>query len=572
MVPVIIIAVSILVVAGIAYGAWSRRRVYQSVDELDKRKNNVINEPIADEISRVKGLTISGETEENFERWRKAWDSIVEDRFQEIELDLFDIEEAANKYQFKKAKEKIEKVSVTLTSVENEIVSIREEVDELVSSEQQNRDEIEAVSEKLKDTRAMLSRQQKSMGESVEAIREEVEYCRSELDNYYEDTALGNYMSARSRLLTISETIERLDQLMNKIPGMLMEVSVSLPEEIRNLRSGIEELSEQGFNFDHFTIEADLRELTTSLPKIKEAVDRLQVEYGEEQIERSKEQIEEMYQTLEQEVEAKQRVEHGVKQLGEKYEAVRTKLEHLEKERQKVKESYQLPEEETNLYEQMKKELKDAEKDQQVFADLHANRRQSYIDLEQTMVKLQDKLQTVKEDIDASMERLDELRSEELSAYEQLTTLRRRMKSIQMKVHKSHIPAMPEHLLSQLDDAEKELEKARAQLDVAPLQMKAVKEAIELGQHQVGKAAHTVDDTLARSAWAERLIQFGNRYRNEHPRLRQVLEESEWQFRNGYYDDAVEKLTDALTEAVPVALGNLESSWNESEENVYQNA
>ncbi|WP_042398525.1 septation ring formation regulator EzrA [Geomicrobium sp. JCM 19037] len=111
MVPVIIIAVSILVVAGIAYGAWSRRRVYQSVDELDKRKNNVINEPIADEISRVKGLTISGETEENFERWRKAWDSIVEDRFQEIELDLFDIEEAANKYQFKKAKERLKRLA-----------------------------------------------------------------------------------------------------------------------------------------------------------------------------------------------------------------------------------------------------------------------------------------------------------------------------------------------------------------------------------------------------------------------------------------------------------------------------
>jgi septation ring formation regulator len=53
----------IVILAIIIYGAVSRKRVYLEVDRLDAWKIQITNKPIPDEISKIKGLNISGETE-----------------------------------------------------------------------------------------------------------------------------------------------------------------------------------------------------------------------------------------------------------------------------------------------------------------------------------------------------------------------------------------------------------------------------------------------------------------------------------------------------------------------------
>ncbi|EZH66714.1 hypothetical protein DH09_01880 [Bacillaceae bacterium JMAK1] len=560
---IIVIAIGLLLVAGIAYGAWFRRKIYQRVDALDKRKNAVMNEPIADEISRVKGLTISGETEQNFERWRSAWDTIVEDRFQEIELQLFDIEEAANKYQFKKANEAIDRASENLDHVESEIALIRSEVDELVSSEQQNRNEIDDVSDRLKDTRALLSRQSRALGEASATIQEHVEQCKEELEAYFEDTKAGNYMSARKRLIALTEQMEQVNKWLETIPGQLVEINVNIPSELNQIVAGMDEMEENGFDLDHFTLKEDVAELRQLLPNIKDETEKLHVDYVEEKIQVIKQQIEEMYDTLEQEVESRSIVEKQVQQLHKRYKKVNDSIVQLEQEQRRVKESYRLPEREQNVYEQVAKELQDTEKEQRVFQDLHEHRKQSFIDLKATLSRHEERIETIENDVKESMVRLEELRSDELKAYEELALLRKKIMEVQMKIQKSHLPAVPEMLISELDQSKRELEKATALLEMTPLEMKAVKDALELGQHQVGKAVMTVQATIQSAAWAERLLQFGNRYRNQYPSLLDELHAGEWEFRNGFYEEAIERLTDVFNRHVPVALSQLESAWDE---------
>ncbi len=142
-------------------GMFLRRGIYKDVDKLEEWKNKLLNQSIPEEIAKVKKLQMAGETEEKFELWRNDWDEIAGVILPDIEENLFDIEEYANKYRFRKAKEIVTLAEKRMKGIEDQLEVMVAEIQELVNSEAKNRNEITEVeasyrqlqSELLKKTR-----------------------------------------------------------------------------------------------------------------------------------------------------------------------------------------------------------------------------------------------------------------------------------------------------------------------------------------------------------------------------------------------------------------------------------
>ncbi|QDI91181.1 hypothetical protein EPH95_08270 [Salicibibacter halophilus] len=553
----IVVAIALVV----AYGVYNRRQIYQSVDNLDQRKGLIMSEPVAEEISRVKGLTISGETEEKFERWRGTWDEIVDQRLPEVEMYLFDIEEIANKYQFRRAKDKLVDADHYLTAIEDDISTIRQEVDQLVNSEEKNREEIEAATEKYKDVRSLLSRQWRSLGEAASLLEEKVKKCREELEAYDEETKSGNYMRAREHLLFLQETLEEAHGQIENVPKLLAEIDRDIPEQVREMRSNVREMEENAFSFRHFTVHEDLDEVDGMLSYLKQNVSALELKDVEDKLEQIKETLTQNASLLEREAEAKNEVETGVASLKERHENLLNALAELEEERSGVEINYQLPDGDKSKMESILKEVSDVEKEGQAFEDLQANQKHSYTDLRGKLENLNIRMTEIEDSINESLERLQDIRGDETRAMEQLKELRVWMTETQFKLQKSQLPAVPEALVDQLGHAGKELEKATAMLETVPLDMKAIQEALEQSHQGIEKASHTLSEAVDQANWAERLLQFGNRYRNQFAELPPILNDAENQFRNGYYEITINETTRALERLVPYAFSNLQTEW-----------
>ena len=106
---------------------------------LEAWKIDLFNRPILDEMSKVKQLNMTGQTEELFERWRNQWDDVVTVKLPNLEEMLFDAEEYIDRYRFKKAKAVQQEISRNLQETEDQIKKILEELHELVGSEEKNR-------------------------------------------------------------------------------------------------------------------------------------------------------------------------------------------------------------------------------------------------------------------------------------------------------------------------------------------------------------------------------------------------------------------------------------------------
>lgn len=87
-------------------------------------------------MSKIKHLKMTGETEEFFERWREEWDEIVTAHLPKVEELLYDAEENADKYRFKKANQVLVHIDDLLTAAESNIEGILREISDLVTSEE----------------------------------------------------------------------------------------------------------------------------------------------------------------------------------------------------------------------------------------------------------------------------------------------------------------------------------------------------------------------------------------------------------------------------------------------------
>lgn len=81
----IIIGILALVVIFISVSYLRRKKIYEEVDRLETWKVSIMNKPVSEELSKVKDLNMTGQTEELFENWRYQWDDILSTELVSIE-------------------------------------------------------------------------------------------------------------------------------------------------------------------------------------------------------------------------------------------------------------------------------------------------------------------------------------------------------------------------------------------------------------------------------------------------------------------------------------------------------
>src|SRR5690606_3826723 len=123
---------------------------YDMVDQVETKKLTITERDVASELGKIKVLNLSGETQKSFEKWKENWDQIVTVKLANVEECLIGAEEHADKFRFRKAKNKLQEAENLLEAINQEIDSILSELNELLESEKTSRIEVEKMEPLLK--------------------------------------------------------------------------------------------------------------------------------------------------------------------------------------------------------------------------------------------------------------------------------------------------------------------------------------------------------------------------------------------------------------------------------------
>src|SRR5699024_5602294 len=300
-----IIGVILLIIVIIIVGLILRKRVYDTVDRLEGWKLDITNRNTASQIARIKRLNLTGETQRQFEIWKERWEYIVTKELPDIEEYLFDAEEGADKYRFRKSKQILIQTEEALNSIENDLEKMLQELDALLDSEKTSREEIEQIQPTIKSLRKTLAQNRYQYGNSDVRLEQALDEFDEQRNIYHELVEAGNYFEAKSVADELKRLLEEFQDEMEELPGILKACSDDLPSQLDDIMAGVKEMEKDGYQIEQLGFEEEVRKYKLRLKDCVKSIEKKGITEEKQITAEMEERISEIYAELEKEAIAK---------------------------------------------------------------------------------------------------------------------------------------------------------------------------------------------------------------------------------------------------------------------------
>jgi septation ring formation regulator len=550
----------ILLLALFVLGYFIKKRYFKEMDRLEAWKIDLFNRPIMDEMSKVKQLNMTGQTEELFEGWRNQWDDIVTVKLPELEEMLFDAEEYIDRYRFNKAKGIQQEINNKLQATENEINKIVEELHELVGSEEKNRTEIEQLKEVYRETKKTLLAHRHSFGKSEKHLETQLDDVTKKFHEFDEKTENGNYLEARELVLSIHDQLAKVKKNMDLIPQLLIECHSLIPAQLSDILEGYREMTEKGYYLSHLQLETEIDSLKEKLVEYLAFIEETKIENALEGIGEVKERIDILFDLLEKEVNAKHFILQNEKGMSGLLSSVLEEHDHLSNEVKHVQESYHLTDSDFEIQRHLEKQLASVIKHYEILMEkLNMNETALTVVCEE-LKEIKTHIEMIQEEQENFGLKLQALRKDEFEARETLKDLTKKVGETIRLVSKSNIPGLPEDYQYLYEDTNESIQNVRLQLQEKPLNVSALNQYLEIAVLTVDKLSNTTVELIENVLLAEKAIQYGNRYRSQYPSVAKGLNDAEQAFRHFEYQEALEQAAASLESIDPGALKKIKAT------------
>ena len=157
-------------------------------------------------------------------------------------------------------------------------------------------------------------------------------------------------------------------------------------------------------------------------------------------------------------------------------------------------------------------------------------------------------------------EKLQTLRKDELEAQDSLADLKRKMFETGRMISKSNIPGLPSEFKGIIKEAKVSIADVQKKLEEKPLNISSVYLFLEKAVSNTNKVFETSKELIEQMYLAEKVIQYGNRYRSSNIYIAESLKEAEELFRQYKYLEALETAASAIEKVDPGSMKNLEAN------------
>lgn len=553
-----IIGILALVVIFISISFVRRKKIYQEVDRLENWKVSIMNKPVSEELSKVKDLNMTGQTEQLFENWRYQWDNILSTELVNIEEYLFDAEDFVDKYRFKKAKDVLSLADSKLQDIEMKIKAIYDELDELIGSQAKSAEENEKLEGKYSDFKKLLLNQRHQYGSTTPLLEKELEQIQKLFAEFNQSITNGDYLVARELIARIEKDLADFEIKLENIPGLLIECQSVIPSQLAEVETGYKEMLAEGYILDHVNLDKSIASLQDKLKQSTKLLMETKALEAKEGIELIKSEMDELYDQIEKEVLAKHYVVKELPSVEAILIALSSASEKTKQETYVVQESYQLQQEDIQTQQKIEKSMLALNDRYEKLSGHLLDQTIAFSILKEELEDICEQINSLQEIHQQYTESLMALRKDEMAAREQLNSLRKMLFEVKRSIEKSNIPGLPKSVYQELSLANDQLKAVTGKLEEKPLNIVEVNTVLYEAVTSVEKCHEEALEILDHAYLAESVIQYGNRYRSKHPSIHESLVEAEQLFRNYEYKNALEEAATSLEKVEPGVLKKIE--------------
>ncbi|MGL4819676.1 MAG: septation ring formation regulator EzrA [Bacilli bacterium] len=533
-----IIVFGLILLTIFIYGQWYKRKLYKEVDRIDEWKMNIVHGNIPNELAKVKRLNMVGQTEQLFERWRKEWDDIITRQVPQIEEHIFDIEQYASRFQFKRAEQEILAIVQTQQNIEETVDRILAELDDLIGSEEKNKEEVEVIRAYYNDLHKTLLAHRHQFKETEKLLSDRLKVVKEQFGVFERETEAGDYLAAREILLRMRGLLEEIATLMEEVPDLFALCMTNYPHEYEDLKRKYTLMLNEGYILDHLMMDRELRYLEEEIEIALENVRQLAVKQCKERMEEIATKLTELNTLLDHEVESKQVIDVDMRVVLDVVDLVRVDIEKTKEHTHFVKLSYQISDKELEVQRYSESMITKLSVALEHLCMKVEGGQIAYSVLRAELQEVHDEVNEISEIHEQYKDMLTQLRKEELAARGQLDEAKNKLNHFKRILQRTNVYALPSMYADSLADVKATLHDVSVAIDSKPLDMVVVNDVLNRALNEVDAFCDETYNWLVEAHAAERYMQYAARFQGHQAEMDERMNRAHRALRSGQYREA----------------------------------
>ena len=565
----IILIIAIVVILIIAYitGLIVRKRNDHLLDALEERKDDLFNLPVNEEVEAVKNLHLIGQSQVSFREWNQKWVDISLNSFADIENHTFEAEAFNNSFRFISAKNAIESIESQIDLIEEDIAAIRLGLKDLKEQEVKNTGRVKHALDLFDNLQDSVRENADSFGETQKKKKKQLKNIEVEFSELVMLNSSGDPIEASEILDKTEEHMIALNQIMDRIPGLIEKVNKTLPEQLEDLESGYRKLIDQNYLFTEQNIESSFQDIRVAIRENTALIVSFDLDAAEEANQEVQEEIDRLYQVFTSEIEAHKATVKLSKTLPKFLEHNAQNTKNLLEETERLNKSYTLADSKLSRIQQLSKRMTSVETVINDSLEDIENPEVAYTILQE---RLEHSMATLKEMEEEQLVLADYLQSQEVSetnARKKANQYINQLHTLKRYMEKRNLPGIPDRFLNTFFRASDHVEALLAELDYKRINIEIINRLLESATFDMNELEEIAYDIVQHATLTEQLLQYSNRYRSFDASVQKAFNRALAIFEKEYdYEAAFEEISFALETVEPGVTERFVHSYEKTRE------
>ncbi|CAC5752396.1 TPA: septation ring formation regulator EzrA [Staphylococcus aureus] len=553
---ILAIIVIILIAVGVLFYLRSNKR--QIIEKAIERKNEIETLPFDQNLAQLSKLNLKGETKTKYDAMKKDNVESTNKYLAPVEEKIHNAEALLDKFSFNAAQSEIDDANELMDSYEQSYQQQLEDVNEIIALYKDNDELYDKCKVDYREMKRDVLANRHQFGEAASLLETEIEKFEPRLEQYEVLKADGNYVQAHNHIAALNEQMKQLRSYMEEIPELIREIQKELPGQFQDLKYGCRDLKVEGYDLDHVKVDSTLQSLKTELSFVEPLISRLELEEANDKLANINDKLDDMYDLIEHEVKAKNDVEETKDIITDNLFKAKDMNYTLQTEIEYVRENYYINESDAQSVRQFENEIQSLIS---VYDDILKEMSKSavrYSEVQDNLQYLEDHVTVINDKQEKLQNHLIQLREDEAEAEDNLLRVQSKKEEVYRRLLASNLTSVPERFIIMKNEIDHEVRDVNEQFSERPIHVKQLKDKVSKIVIQMNTFEDEANDVLVNAVYAEKLIQYGNRYRKDYSNVDKSLNEAERLFKNNRYKRAIEIAEQALESVEPGVTKHIE--------------
>ena len=541
-----IVTIIILIVIFALRNSKQNKKLKESISELEKEKNLIINAPILNELSKVEALVKDDKLKYKYDNWQHKFDDIRNIYIPKVTDMLLDADDLVARKKYKELKTLLADIELKIYRLREKTNTLLSEIKEITLSEEKNRNQIVKLKNKYRGIKQDYEKNKadyKPVNNQIELQFENIEKRFQEFEIVMEKK---DYDEINYLVKGITEMIDHIEYVVKEVPAILIMCNELIPGKIEDISSLYIKMTRELYQLDYLNVEYNIKETEK---KVKDVLDRVKVLNLEDVVFELKTIVnyyDSLYSDFEYEKICKKTFESNVKSFKTKLIRTNKIISNLMGQIDSLSETYDLKEEDVkrlNIINDETRKIKDSYNN---LMDCSKNHTFPYSKLVKELDVLMIKVSKLEESLNYDLKTIGSMKDDEIRAREQLDNIKNLLKKAKNRIRLYNIPVIPDNYFVELQDASDAIKEIQKELNKKPINIETLNIRVDTARDLVFKVFNTTNSLLKTIVMFEETFVYGNRYRSYKEKVNEGLNFAEKLFFKGEYKKALEVTMNAI--------------------------